>query len=334
VKRRAPVLLLLLLQAGVLAPAGAAPSRRWFIEASLAGALLDPSGLNARADAQERLTAFNYRENYDWARRSGGGAFSYTLEEPAGSGLRPIRNGLPVSLRVGRAVAPRVAVFAGLQFLDRSRASTLQQTYQVSDRRPDQVMPGDFTASVAYPDFFLAVRAWIPLLGVKVELVKKRSWTGGVRIAAGPMFAALRVTESRVVKRTEADGYWSESRSRFDMKGRGTGAAADAAVFLALAVSSRLALTWEGGYALRTAARFSGPGAYESQRRDANATEDPVRSRWQGGEWLTQPGESHQPWGDLYYSLPGNYFAGAANVKGFRLDLSGWQLAMGLAFAL
>ena len=332
--KKTALILLALLQGGVVAPAAGTPCRRWFVEASLAGALLDPSGLNERADAQERLTAFNYRENYEWARRSGGGAFSYTLDEPAGSGLARIRAGVPVTVRLGRAVSRRVAVFVGLQFLARGRASTLQQSFQVSDRRPDQVMPGDFAVSISYPDFFLRARAWIPLLGATFDLVKRRSWTGGVRLAAGPMFASLRIIEQRLLRKTEADGYWSESRYRFDMKGRGTGAAADAAVFLALAVSPRLALAVEGGYALRAAARFSGPGAYESQRRDPNATEDPVRSQWPKGEWLTQPGEAHQPWGDLYYAQPGNYFAGTANEKKFRLDLSGWQLALGLRFAL
>lgn len=332
--KKAALVLLLLLQFGVAAPAAGAPCRRWFVEASLAGALLDPSGLNDRADAQERLTAFNYRENYEWARRSGGGAFSYTLEEPAASGLARIRAGVPVTLRLGRALGPRVSVFAGLQFLACSRASALQQAYQVSDRRPDQVMPGDFAVAISYPDFFLGARAWIPQLGATFDLVRKRTWAGGVRLAAGPMFASLRIIEQRLLRRTEADGYWSESRYRFDMRGRGTGAAADASAFLALAISSRLALTAEGGYALRVGARFSGPGAYESQRRDANATEDPVRSRWPAGEWRAQAGEAHQPWGDLYYALPGNYFAGTANEKRFRLDLSGWQLALGLRFAL
>jgi hypothetical protein len=326
--------LLLLFPTGVLVLRAGTGSHRWFIEGSLSGALLNPSGLNARADAQERQTAFNYRDNFEWARRSAGGTFSYTLEEPAGSGLPRIHSGFPVTLRIGRAVAPRVAVFAGLQFLDRGRTSTLQQAYEVSDRRPDQVSPGDYELSIAYPGFFMKARAWLPQLGVRFDLLQRRSWTGGVRLAAGPMFAALRLIEERRYKRTDADGYWSESRYRFDMKGSGTGAAAEAAVFLALAVSPRLQLALEGGYALRTGTRFSGPGTYESQRRDANAAEDPTRSQWEKGDWRTQAAEAHQPWGDLYTTLPGNYFAGAPNAGKFRLDLSGWQLALGLKFAL
>lgn len=330
-KKTITVLLLCLLGGAAALRAGARPGR-WFIEGALAGALIDPVGLNARADAQEKLTAFTYLENYEWARRVSARYFSFTLEEPDGSGLERIRGALPVTVRVGRVVAPRVAVFAGLQFLARSRASGLQQFFEVSDRRPDQVTPGDFAVSVAYPDFFLAVRAWIPQLGAKVELIHKRSWTGGIRLAAGPMFSSLRVIEKRVVKRTDADGYWTESRYRFDMKGRGMGAAAEGAVFLALAVLPRLELALEAGYSLRVGTRFSGPGTHESQRRDANAAEDPVRSQWQDGKWLTLPGESHQLWGDLYYAQPGNYASGSG--ENFRLDLSGWQLAVGFSFAL
>jgi hypothetical protein len=332
-KKAASLLLLLLFPSGALVLRAGEGTHRWFLEGSLAGALIDPGGLNARAEAQERQTAFNYRENFEWARRSAGGYFSYALEEPSGSGLPRIRSGFPVTLRVGRSVAPRVAVFAGLQFLTRGRSSTLHQDYEVSDRRPDQVSPGDYELSIAYPDFFVEAQAWLPQLGVRFDLLRRRSWTGGVRLAAGPMFASLRLIEERLYKRTESDGYWSESRYRLDMKGRGTGAAVEASGFLGLAISARLQLALECGYAYRTGARFSGPGTYESQRRDANATEDPTRSRWDEGDWRTQAAEAHQPWGDLYTTLPGNYFSDSQDKGNFRLDLSGWQLALVLRYA-
>ena len=305
----------------------------FFIEASAAFALLNPRDLNAAAAAQQNLTAFNYSENFEWAQRNAGGNFSYTLQEPKGSRLQQIRNGLPIDLRLGYAIHSRIAVFLGLQYLERRRSSSLQQTYRVNDLRPDQVTPGNYVTEIVYPDFFLAARAWIPQLGLKFDIFQKRSWTCGIRLAAGPMFAQLRTIEERRYKKTDADGYWTERRYMIDMKGQGTGFAWEAVVRMARPVSSRLNLIMEGGYARRVGSGFSGPGSYESQESDANAARDLIRDQWEKGEWRTRREEIHQLWGDLEYTLSGNYFNSSANVGEFRLDLSGWQLAIGLTLA-
>ena len=101
------------------------------------------------------------------------------LQEAEGSGLKGISGGFPFAMRIGRVLGPRVAVFAGLQYLGRRRTSTLDQDYRVSDRRLDQVTPpGDYRVEIAYPDYFLSARAWIPQLGVTVDLVQKEELDG------------------------------------------------------------------------------------------------------------------------------------------------------------
>jgi hypothetical protein len=325
--------MLLLLAAAVALPSSGRP-RGWFVEGALGFSLLDPGDLNARPEGQQALTDFTYRAGYEALQRTAGGAFTYSLAQAEGSGLKGIANGFPVVLRVGRALGPRLAVFAGLQFLGRRRTSSLQQEYRVQDRRPDQVTPGDYRVEIAYPDYFLAASAWIPQLGVTVDLARKKNWTAGVRLAAGPMFAALRTIEAQHSLRTEADGYWTESRYVYDMKGRGVGVALEAMARLALPLSPRLGLDIEAGYALRRGSRFSGPGAYDSQYRDANAARDPVHYAWEGGEWRTRRLEVQRLWGDLAYTLSGNDLAGYADSEAFRLDLSGAQLSVGLSLAL
>jgi hypothetical protein len=148
------------------------------------------------------------------------------------------------------------------------------------------------------------------------------------------MFASLRMIEAQHTLRTEADGYFTESRYALDMKGRGVGAALEAMARLALPLSTRLDLGIEAGYALRSGSRFSGPGSYEYNYRDANAVRDAVSLRWQDGEWRTRRLEVQRLWGELAYTLSGNDLAGYADIEKFRLDLSGWQLALGLSLAL
>jgi hypothetical protein len=148
------------------------------------------------------------------------------------------------------------------------------------------------------------------------------------------MFAALRTIESQHATRTEADGYWTESNYVYDMKGKGVGAALEAMARLALPLSPRFGLGIEAGYALRVGARFSGPGSYEYNYRDANAARDPVRYLWEDGEWRTRRAQVQRLWGEMAYTLSGNDLAGFADSEKFRLDLSGWQLAIGLSLAL
>lgn len=311
------------------------PRRGWFVEGAAGFSLLAPADLNARAEGQQRRVDFLYREGYEAQQRYSGGAFSVALEEPEGSGLQGLSGGFPVSLRVGRALGPRVAVFAGLQFLDRRKTSWLRQVYRVSDRRPDQVTaPGSYVVEVGFPEYLLAARAWIPQLGVMLDLVQGRSWTASVVLDAGPMLASLRTMELQHYKKTDADGYWTEWQQAYDMKGRGIAVALEAAARLALQILPRLSLRIEGGYALRRGARFSGPGAYAYQYRDANAAQNPQRSQWQDGAWRTRRIELLREWGGLEYTLSGNELAGYPDAEKFRLDLSGWQLSAGFSWAL
>jgi hypothetical protein len=333
-KRSIAIFLLLLLAAWAMLPARELP-RGWFLEGAAAFAWLAPGDLNARFEAQQRRTDFLYRQGYEAQQRTSGGAFSYTLEEPRGSGLQGLHGVFPVALRIGRALGARVAIFAGLQFLESRKTSWLQQTHRVHDLRPDQVTPPESVVTeIDFPDCSLSARAWIPQLGVMIDLFGRRSWKAGVRLAAGPMFASLRTIEAQHFRRTEADGYWTEWRYVYDMKGKGTGAAVEAAVRLSWPVSSRIGLHLEGGYALRVGSSFSGPGSYAYQYRDANAARDPIRSQWQDGEWRTRRLGLQQPWGSLAYTLSGNDLAGTTDAGKFRLDLSGCQLAIGLAVFL
>jgi hypothetical protein len=333
-KKSTTVFVLFFLATG-MALASGGRQRGWFVAGAAAFSRLAPGDLNARALAQQALTDFTYRTGYEAQQRLAAGAFTYVLDEAEGSGLKGISDGFPLALRIGRVIGPRLAVFAGLQYLGRRRTSTLDQDYHVSDRRPDQVTPpGDYRVEIAYPDYFLAARAWMPQLGVTVDLLQKKNWTAGVSLAAGPMFAALRAIEAQHLKRTEADGYWTESRYVYDMKGKGVGAAVEAMARLVLSLTPRLSLDLAAGYALRIGSRFSGPGSYEYHYRDANAARDPVRYQWQEGEWRTRHLEVRRLWGDLAYTLSGNDLAGFADSGKFRLDISSWQLALGLALAL
>lgn len=332
--KRQRVLPGLLLAAVAVAAPASSHAVSWFVECSAGFALFSPDDVNSRFAGQQRRIEFMYRDSYEAQQRLSGGAFAYLLEEPAGSGLQGLRNGAPISLRIGRSVGPRLAVFTGLQFLGRQKSSWLQQTYRVNDARADQVTaPGAYVVEVGFPECYLDARAWFPHLGAAFEFYRRRRWAASARLAAGPLFAAVRTVEAQRYKKTDSDGYWTEWRQTYDMKGRGTGIGMEAMARLTLDVLPRLGLFVEGGYSLRSSSRFSGPGSAMYQYHDANAAQNPQQSQWQG-PWLTRRVGLSREWGFLEYELSGNDLAGYADTGKFRLDLSGWQLAAGLALKL
>lgn len=332
--KKAMAVLTLLLAASLALPAGGQRSG-WFIEGLAGIAFLNPVDLNARLDAQQRRNDFLYRQNYEYQQRTSGGSFSFAMEEPEDSGLRGLRDGFPLGLRVGRTFASRIALLAGIEFLGRQRSTFLEQKFTLNDLRPDQVFPAGTTlVETGFPRYFLQARAWTPQLGVIVDLLRRHPWQAGARLSAGPMFASLRLLELQHYRMSEADGYWLEWQQAYDMRGKGIGIAVDAAARLTLALSTRLTLLAEGGYALRRATRFSGPGAYEYQYRDANAAQEPQRLGWERADWRTREAALTRQWGSLSYTVSGNDLADDPDAGRFCLDLSGLALAVGLSWRL
>ncbi len=147
------------------------------------------------------------------------------------------------------------------------------------------------------------------------------------------MFAALRVLEVQRYRLMEADGYWSEWQQVYDLRGRGSGIAAEAMARLRLDLSRQLALHVKGGYALRRAGRFSGPGHYEDQTRGRNAAQNALQQEWQA-EWRVWREGLQREWGGIEYDLSGNDAGASTASRRFLLDLSGWELAAGVSLAL
>jgi len=119
--------------------------------------------LNACLEGRQARIDFLHRDGYLAQQRFSGGAFIYVLEEPVDPGLRSLRGGFPLALRIGHTLGPRVAVSAGLRFLERRRSSWLAQVHRIDDRRPDQVTaPGVYSMELAFPEFFHSACAWPP----------------------------------------------------------------------------------------------------------------------------------------------------------------------------
>jgi hypothetical protein len=114
------------------------------------------------------------------------------------------------------------------------------------------------------------------------------------------------------------------SIGRLEQNGSGTGIAFDFGGRLSYPVIKRLELFLEGGYAYQVAKNISGGGL--ETRGTSNVT-------W-NGEWSIKQETMTTAWGEIDLELPTNYWPNnteEGRVRDFELDLSGFQLRLGLS---
>ncbi|MDH5744883.1 MAG: hypothetical protein OEZ52_15170, partial [Candidatus Aminicenantes bacterium] len=110
-----------------------------------------------------------------------------------------------------------------------------------------------------------------------------------------------------------------------EKKGSGTGIALDVGGRLAYPLFESLRIFLEGGYAYQVTKNISGDG--REIKDDSSETWD--------GRWSIKREEIRTPWGELVLDIPTNYWptnSDSEKLRDFELDLSGFQLRLGLSF--
>ena len=116
------------------------------------------------------------------------------------------------------------------------------------------------------------------------------------------------------------------------MEGKGTGLALDAGLQMNIKLIKRIHLLLEGGYAFQYAGNLSGPGSSVSGYDDSNSNGFTESTVWEG-PWAMAEGFLDQEWGNVNFSYPTNQY-GTEGLSDFRLDLSGFQIRLGISFRI
>ncbi len=258
--------------------------------------------------------------------------FAYSAVGERELSFAPLGDPVAAGLRLRRDMGKAIAVSVGLEYVVRDRVTDIDQSYRISDGRPNlRAYPSEYTVQVRYPDYLVSVRAWAPALGFHVTQPLGRLGDLSLSVAGGPFFVRSRLVDESYVRTTYATGYWSESQSLREMEGKGSGWALDFGAQLRIGHLGPLALILEGGYAFRRSGPIDGSLRSEQRSVDSNAATD-VSSGSSDGVWQVSTGRYTLPWGQYGEETLG--VRSNVTSRDFVLDLSGLQLRAGVSLSL
>ncbi len=294
----------------------------WRIELSGGLAAIDPADLNLRGSF-DRMSGDFYGNDYMTYLVSQGQIASFTRTSDGGT-LRPLQRSVPFDVRLRRSLNRWLDVSLGLSVLSGSRRSSVSNYYEVAEL--------DGSTSIyldSLDDYTLAVKGYLPAVGVHAGGNLSPSLRLEASLSGGPLFAECRYFfryESNLPAPGDDGPIDVLQNGSIDERGRGTAAAFHLGLKADYLLTRRTGVFVEGGYAFQSVRGVSGPGS----RSDTG-----LRDTWEG-EWAMKQKVQIEPWGTGRFLWPSNaweLFGGDWwRARDFKLDLSGFQLRIGVFF--
>jgi hypothetical protein len=290
---------------------------------------LNPRDLNARPE-YDRLYEDYYTEMRYGAYHAAYGDY-VTYSGQVNGQFNKIKQALPVGLRLKYELNPALSLSVGIKYLSSERESSVSYQYDVRIVDPDGVQfYEEFSLDREYDPYRISARAFLPMVGLHYKLGGSRFLTVEAFLCAGPLLGRCHFESRRYAVTLDSYGYSREVEESVEMTGRGTGLALDAGVQLRVRMAAGAFLFFEGGYAYQSCGKISGPGDSETSDRDSNAEGYTENAAWEG-RWVLVEGRFNSEWGQADFSYPTNQYR-TVHTPDFKLDLSGFQLRLGLSF--
>lgn len=278
---------------------------------------LNPEDLNFNANLRGQIMKFWYEDRYAYYVKVGHIQSNVTNQEGE---FCTIKSALPLGLRFKYFVIRPLAISLGFKYLARSAKSNIRHNLTISENDGTQI-----TYTREYSPFNISAEAFIPTLGIHFEKRLSDRMGAEIFVCGGPLFGRCKYSyDYRYEKRTNGNAT-STSSVELEEKGSGTGIALDGGIRMNYSISKHLGLFVETGYAYRVVEDLEGPG-YTKNNGEAEKWED---------EWGMKTYYQAEYWGivdSIYASnsweFPKNYLW----VRDFKLDLSGFQARIGIAY--
>ncbi len=282
---------------------------------------LNPADLNLRAQHDEEFIKFNYEDRYAFEKEYGN-IVSYT-KDMEGKFVQ-IKHAMPLGFRLKYLLNQSIAISLGFEYISRNKSSDIRIQYTIVDS-----ILGQYFEEREISPFTLSTEGYIPSIGIHYE--KKITPSIGIEgfLTGGPLFANcsyfLDYRSTPIAGETpiiELAG-WGE----LEVKGKGTGVALNGGIRINVDMGRNFGLFLEGGYAFQVVNKLSGPGSHVYNY---------VTRAWEG-EWGIKEIFVERAWGNIYYQLPSNYWEKESEdkyykIRDFKLDLSGFQIKIGISY--
>lgn len=304
----------------VLPGTGAEPQKRLQLELLQGYTSINPADLNLKITALQNrfkhafssyytyLSSIQYVTSFDQARE---GEFR-SLKRAFPSGTR-----LKYYLDNGK----HLAVSLGFKYFSKAEVSEVGEKFTIIENSGRESLD-----SYDFSPFELNVSAYIPHLGIHAgwdlsDFLRMEAFVFG-----GPIFTRFGFSYTQHTDVFYADSGIAQNNEYYlEMDGQGKALALESGVQISLDLGRHVSLLLEGGYAYQKLHYLSGSGkeAYGG-----------LEETWEGN-WMIKEYVIYRPWGDITRTWPSNYWKGEEHLKirDFVLDLSGWQIRLGLAYS-
>jgi len=284
----------------------------WHIEAVAGVAGVAPADLNARVEYD---TAW-----LDYLRTA------QVTQQHDGT-LLTLDDAVPIAVRVRRRLGRHWSVAAGFSYFSSEAASSASAAYQYTAVDPRaQEYRREFSQSLEVDPLVLEVRDYLPhgLIGYDLALGTRLRLGGS--LAAGWSIADCTLTRSSIAL---GGFYPNDRRTGLKMTGQGGGLATDALLTARLALSARVGLLVEGGFAWHEVKNVTGTLDSTQRIQDGEATEVELEQMAKAeGRWINQPVSVQTATGNWRGTIP--WIGGQGSP--FTLSLSGWHWQAGVSY--
>lgn len=308
--------------------------KRFSIEVYGGYAALNPADFNLLSDFTANYHHFFYAEQYAFFQRIFGS--SYDLNTTSEGEFKKISHAFPFGFRVKFHLTPRLSVSLGARYLSARANSEVMDTYRVQALLPDAVdMVEDFTRELTFSPHELSVEGWAPMLGLHYSFPLSKRFSVEGFASVGIWSGSLDFDRTVIIGFTDSFGYWEERETRYAMDGEGKRVVGDFGLKLNFEVLNNMGVFLEGGYTLLSMKEPYGAGSVEYIYRDQNSEETYELQHAWNGYWGMEEETVERDWGVYHQLYPTNYWNESdLELKRFKLDLSGFQVRIGLFIRL
>ncbi len=293
--------------------------------------MLNPADLNTRAEFDQNYERFFTEDRHRGYQSFFGDYYNYSGQ--INGEFKEIKSALPVAIRFRYYLKPSISVSLGFKYLSKTQDSQVNHQYDVRWINPDGVFFYDESSTATENNpYTLSVKGYVPMVGIHFKVAEIRSIKLEVYMAGGPLFARCGFARQRNSRRSDSYGYWYEQTLSYEIQGKGTGIALETGLHANINIVKTINLFIEGGYSYQRVGEISGPGSSETEFRDLNSIGYSESSSWQG-PWAMVQGSYNRNWGNMPYRFPSNEY-GTDGFSDFKVDLSGFQIRIGVSFRL
>jgi hypothetical protein len=291
--------------------------KRFQLEVYSGHAAFNPADLNSIVDYDNSIRAFYYDSQFNYLRNTYQ-VWSWTCKSQGE--MKKLKRTSPVGLRLKYFLNPSLAVSFCLKHFSQEESHIPSFKYTQVRRYGEQ-----YIEDLIYSPYSLSAQGFSPLVGLHLVKPLTGSFLLEGFFSGGPLFAqCCYVSDWRyywTIRDTSGTQVATVSEGRLEQQGEGSGLALELGLRLNFRLNRWLGTFLTVGYSRQKVSKISGQGSEKIGT---------IRQDWQG-EWAMNQEKLIAPWGTLEVQFPTNYWpSGDGKVGDFQLDLSGFQLRLGI----